>query len=63
MQSWRTHPIRQQSWAILAPLPPHRALGQPVTFSRNPEVSQIVLIYRIFIPRYIPGKGKITQRA
>lgn len=56
-------PPDTQSWAILAPLPPHRALGQPVTFSRNPAVSQIVLIYHIFIPRYIPGKGKIAQRA
>lgn len=52
-----------QSWAILAPLPSHTALRPPIIFSRNPEMSQIVLIYHIFIPGYIPGKGKITQRA
>lgn len=63
VQSWRTDPTRHTELDYFGPSPTLRgSLGQSVTVSTNPEVSQIVLIYHIFIPKYIPGKGKITQR-
>lgn len=50
-----------QSWAILAPLSSRKALGQPVTFSRNTEVSQIVLITTFSCPDTSQARAKLPR--